>query len=387
MTRPHAAPLAPGRLSASSGPAARQPRASSFEELTVRRQNLRAACRDERVDSFAILSPANIRYLSGFTGSNGALLVTSDREILLTDSRYRTQAGEESDCDIQIAKGPLIDALVQCARRLGVTRLAFEGNRISFYDHTRLVAARGAIRLKSLNQTVERLRLVKSTSEIAAIRAAVALNSAALEQALRRFKPGTTELDLAAEIEYSMRRLGSDGVAFETIVASGPRSALPHARPTANEIAADQLLLIDMGALAFGYSSDMTRTFAVGALEGSRARRMYHAVWEAQLAALDAVKPGVQASAVDFAARQVLRRKGFDKLFIHSTGHGLGLEIHEAPRLGRREAARLEAGMVVTIEPGVYAEGFGGVRIEDTVVVTPKGCEVLTPTTKELRSL
>lgn len=358
-----------------------------FKELKARREKLRDACRDERVGAFAVLSLPNIRYLSGFTGSNAALLVTRDREILFTDSRYKTQAPEESDCDIHIAKGSLIDALVKYAQRLGATGLAFERNRISFDDHKRLVAGRSRIRLKGLSHVVERLRLVKSPAEIAAVHAAVNLNSAALEQALRRFNPGATELDLAAEIEYSMRRLGSDGVAFDTIVASGTRSALPHARPTANEIAPDQLLLIDMGALAAGYASDMTRTFAVGILKGSKAKRMYHAVWEAQLAALDAVKPGVPASAVDFAARHVLRRSGYDKLFIHSTGHGLGLEIHEAPRLGRREAARLEAGMVVTIEPGVYAEGFGGVRIEDTVVVTPNGCEVLTPTTKELRSL
>jgi Xaa-Pro aminopeptidase len=358
-----------------------------FEELKARREKLRDACREQRVGAFATLALPNVRYLSGFTGSNATLLVTGDREILFTDSRYRTQAAEESDCDVHIAKGPLIDALLQFAPRLGVTRLGFERNRISFDDHQRLAAKRGPIRLKSLSQTVERLRLIKSPAEIAAIRAAVDLNSAALERALRRLKTGTTELDLAAEIEYSMKRLGSSGVAFETIVASGSRSALPHARPTANAIAPDHLLLIDMGALAAGYASDMTRTFAVGILKSSKAKRMYHAVWEAQLAALDAVKPGVPASAVDFAARHVLRRNGFDKLFIHSTGHGLGLEIHEAPRLGRREAARLEAGMVVTIEPGVYAEGFGGVRIEDTVVVTPNGHEVLTPTTKELRSL
>jgi Xaa-Pro aminopeptidase len=361
--------------------------ASSFEAFRVRRDELRAACRRERADAFAVIALPSVRYLSGFTGSNAALLITSDREILFTDSRYQTQAADESDCEIHIGKGSLIDVLAQVARKIGVTRLAFERNRISFDDHQRLVAARDTIRLKGLSQIVERLRLVKSPAEISVIRTSVDLNSAALEQALQRFKPGATELDLSAEIEYCMKRLGADGVAFETIAASGPRSALPHARPTANKIASDQLLLIDMGALVAGYASDMSRTFAVGKLKSSKARRMYRAVLEAQLAALDAVKPGVQAAAVDFAARHVLRRYGFDKLFIHSTGHGLGLEIHEAPRLGRREAARLEVGMVITIEPGVYLEGLGGVRIEDTVVVTPHGCEVLTPTTKELRSL
>jgi Xaa-Pro aminopeptidase len=225
--------------------------------------------------------------------------------------------------------------------------------------------------------------MVKSAVEIATIKASVELNSAALEQVLSTFRHGTTEVDLAAEIEYRMRRLGADGPAFDTIVASGARSALPHAHPTAAAAANDQLLLIDMGAFVAGYASDMTRTFGVGRL-GSKAKRIYRAVLESQLAAIDAVKAGIPASSVDRAARSVLRRHGFEKMFIHSTGHGLGLEIHEGPRIGRKEATRLEAGMAITIEPGVYVEGFGGVRIEDTVVVTDTGCQVLTPTKKDL---
>jgi Xaa-Pro aminopeptidase len=230
---------------------------------------------------------------------------------------------------------------------------------------------------------VEIIRAVKSDAEIATIQASVQVNSAALEQALRRFKPAMTEVDLAAEIDYRMRRLGADGSAFETIVASGERTALPHARPTDHPLRADELLLIDMGANVAGYTSDMTRTFAIGKLD-SKKRRMHRAVLESQLAAIQAVKPGVTCAHVDGVARKVLRSFGMDKLFVHSTGHGLGLEIHERPRIGRKEAMKLETGMVITIEPGVYQEGLGGVRIEDTVVVTPSGSRVLTPTAKEL---
>jgi Xaa-Pro aminopeptidase len=333
-----------------------------------------------------VVALPNVRYLSGFTGSNGALLITTDRELLFTDPRYQTQAPTETDCDVKVGKGSLVVSAMAWATRLRLKRVAFERNRISYERYLELRKARGAIGLKALDGAIEELRLVKSNTEIETIRTAVLLNSEALGQALKRFKPGMTEIDLAAEIEFRMKCLGADGPSFETIVASGARSALPHARPTAGEIQPNQLLLIDMGATVAGYASDMTRTFAVGTLS-AKAKRIYHAVWESQLAAIDAIRPAVTANAVDQAARRVLRRSGYDKLFIHSTGHGLGLEIHEAPRVGKKIPRKLEPGMVITIEPGVYVEGFGGVRIEDTVVVTQAGHEVLTPTSKQLQAL
>lgn len=191
-----------------------------------------------------------------------------------------------------------------------------------------------------------------------------------------------TEKDLAAEIEFQQRKFGADGPAFESIVAAGPRSALPHARPTSERLGANRLLLMDTGALQSGYCSDMTRVVHLGTPSG-KAKRLYKAVCEAQLAAIDALKPKITAAAVDKAARDVLRRHGLADAFLHSTGHGLGLEIHEPPRLGRKDKTRLEAGMVITIEPGAYVEGFGGVRIEDTVLITAGGCEILTPTSRE----
>ncbi len=325
----------------------------------------------------------NVRYLSGFTGSHGALLLTKDRSFLFTDPRYQIQAAQESDCELKIAKGLLLKELSTWSKRLRLPSVAFEQNRISFEDYKQLRESSEGIRLRPVVGVIESLRMVKSASEIAAIKASVELNSAALEQALCHFKPSMTEIDLAAEIEYRMRRLGADGPAFESIVASGPRSALPHARPTNSSIGRDELLLMDVGANTAGYASDMTRTHATGRL-GSKKKRMYRAVLESQLAAVDAVKPGVSCASVDRAARDVLRRFGMEKMFIHSTGHGLGLEIHERPRVGRKERTKLEAGMVITIEPGVYQEGLGGVRIEDTVVVTPHGSQVLTSTGKEL---
>jgi len=350
-----------------------------------------AALRAERLDAFLVTALPNVRYLAGFTGSNAVLLVSEDRSLLFTDPRYQTQGPLESDCEVRVAKGSLLVQAMSWAKRLRIKRLGFERNRISFDQHQVLLKERTTkgsppMRLKPIAGAVERLRMVKSEAEIATIRAAAGLNSEAFEQTLAHFKPGITEVDLAAEVEYRMRRLGADGPSFDTIVASGPRSALPHAHPTDAPVSRDELLLIDMGATVAGYASDMTRTLAVGKLS-PKARRMYHAVWESQLAAIQAVRPGVTCNTVDRAARRVLARYGFEKLFIHSTGHGLGLEIHEGPRIGRREPTVLEAGMVITIEPGVYLEGFGGVRIEDTVAVTANGCEVLTPTGKELRIL
>lgn len=359
---------------------------TEHSEHEYRRARLLPGLKKAHAGAFLTTALPNVRYLSGFTGSNAALLMTADRAVLFTDPRYQTQAPQESDCEIKIVKGPLLPEVGKWLKRLKVKALAFEQNRISFDEYQQLKEAGKDVRLKPLAGIVEELRMVKSPAEIATIRASVQLNSAALEQALAQFRPSMTEVDLAAEIEYRMRRLGADGTAFETIVASGRRSALPHAHPTDHAIQTDQLLLVDMGASVAGYASDMTRTHAVGKL-GAKVRRMYRAVLESQLAAIDAVKPGIPCANVDRAARQVLRSYGLDKLFIHSTGHGLGLEIHERPRIGRKEETKLEPGMVITVEPGVYDEALGGIRIEDTVVVTEHGCEVLTPTPKDLAVL
>jgi Xaa-Pro aminopeptidase len=224
--------------------------------------------------------------------------------------------------------------------------------------------------------------MIKSETEIATIRESVRINSEAYERVLKRVRPGVRELDIAAEIEYQMKMLGAEKPSFDTIVAAGKRSALPHAHPGEYRLGANELLLIDMGASLHGYSSDMTRVAHLGRVPG-RVQEMYRAVLEAQLAGIDAVRPGTTAGRVDAVTRNVLKRHKLDKAFVHSTGHGLGLEIHEMPRLGKKDPTPLQAGMAVTIEPGVYVEGVGGIRIEDTVLVTQTGCEILTPTSKE----
>jgi len=354
-----------------------------FAGRRARVMPLLSESKETKADAFVTTALPNVRYLTGFTGSNAALLITPLRAILFTDPRYAMQSAQEADCDIRIAKGPLAKKVAATVLRLRLKSVAFELNRLSFEDHEQLKELLKGVELKAIRGLVETLRMVKSADEIATIRASVKLNSAALEQAIGRFKAGMMELDLAAEIDYRMRLLGADSNAFDTIVASGARSALPHAHPSAHPIGANELLLIDMGATVAGYTSDMTRTYVVGKAE-TKIRRMYKAVLDSQLAALALLKPGITCAKLDRAVRDVLRGYGLDKLFVHSTGHGLGLEIHERPRIGRKEAVKFEAGMTVTIEPGVYEEGTGGVRIEDTVVVTGRGCEVLTPTKKEL---
>jgi Xaa-Pro aminopeptidase len=338
---------------------------------------------ESKAEAFLTTALPNVRYLTGFSGSNAALLITPQRTILFTDPRYKTQSVQQSDCDVRIAKGPLAKEVSSYAMRLRLKSLAFELNRISFEDYQQLAELLKGVRLKAVGGLVETLRMLKSADEIATIRASVHLNSTALDQALSHFKANMSEIDLAAEIDYRMRLLGADGNSFDTIVASGSRSALPHAHPTPHRIQRNELLLIDMGSVVAGYASDMTRTFVVGSAE-TKIRRRYKAVLDSQLTALALLKPGLSCAKVDRAVRNVLRGYGLDKLFMHSTGHGLGLEIHERPRIGRKEAVKLETGMTITIEPGVYEEGIGGIRIEDTVLVTEQGCEVLTPTRKDL---
>jgi Xaa-Pro aminopeptidase len=360
--------------------------------LPARRARAAAELAGLSLDALLVSHLPNIRYLTGFTGSNGLLILGADaRSVLFTDPRYEVQAHEESampDCRVRVEKSALLPAAARAVRRVARHRVGFEATRISYRAHAQLAERlKGCPELVPTEGFVERHRMLKSPEEIASIREAARLNSAALERSLRSVRIGTTtENELAAEIEHQMRRLGADGPAFETIVAAGPRAALPHARPTSAKISPGALLLIDMGASLRGYASDMTRVLAVGPPR-RRHRLLYRAVAEAQQEAVAAVRPGVQAGAIDQTARRALAKRQLDHLFTHSTGHGLGLEIHEPPRLGRKDATPLAEGMTITVEPGVYLPGDCGIRVEDTVVVTASGCEVLTPTTQELRVL
>jgi Xaa-Pro aminopeptidase len=359
---------------------------SEFEQ---RRSALAGALAERKIDAMLVSFLPNVRYLTGYTGSSGLLLLSSSGDAtFFTDPRYRIAAAAEVSCRIKISVGPILPDVISLIARNKFRRIGFEKSRLGYEQHE-FLKSRSPARsiLDPLPALIETFRMVKSAGEIALIRRSVHANSQAFERAVQSIRPGrTSESDLAAEIDYRMRKLGADRPAFETIVAAGERSALPHAQPSATILRRNELLLIDMGATLAGYASDMTRVMFLGR-PGARIKRIYGAVLEAQLAAIDAVRPGVSASHVDAQARLALKKRGLDKAFVHSTGHGLGLEIHEPPRLGKNDKTRLQEGMAITIEPGAYLEGFGGVRIEDTIVVTKFGCEVLTPTSKALREL
>ena len=354
-------------------------------EFEQRRQAVSGGLAARKLDALLVSFSPNLRYLSGFTGSNGNLLVLRDKAILFTDPRYTIQAGQEAACQVHIAKGALSLDVAAAIQRLGLKRIGYEPARMHC-DLRDSLQSRLPMRasLVAAPGWIEELRMVKSAEEIARIRRSVETNSRAFEHVAARVRHGMKEQDLAAELEYRMRRLGAEKPSFETIVAGGVRSALPHAQPTAAPLREGGLVVVDMGAVQEGYCSDMTRMLFLGK-PGAKVKRAYRAVLEAQLAAIDAVRAGVTTARVDAAARKVLKGYDLERAFVHSTGHGLGLEIHEPPRIGKRDQMRLQAGMAITIEPGVYLEGFGGIRIEDTVVVTERGCEILTPTSKELR--
>lgn len=356
-------------------------------EFASRRTALQRRMAEDKLDAFVVGYGPNVRYLTGFTGSNGLLVMLPDRAVFFTDPRYRIQAAQEVDCPARVAAGPILTRAAVLLSRAKSHRVGFEKSRLSVEAFQTLKDALPMrCSLEPVTGWMERQRMVKSPAEIAAIRRSVDLNSRAFETASKHVRPGMRESELAAELDYRVRREGAEGSAFETIVATGARTALPHARPTAAKVPARGMILVDMGAMLEGYASDMTRMLFLGRPE-PRAKRAYQAVLEAQLAAIDAVRPGVSAQTVDRAARRVLARHGLERAFVHSTGHGLGLEIHEPPRIGKKEAMPLEESMVITIEPGVYLEGFGGIRIEDTVAVTGNGCQVLTPTGKNLNIL
>ena len=357
-----------------------------------RLEKLASAMRTSGPAALLVTHLPNIRYLCGFTGSAAVLAVRvgprgTAKAAMFTDGRYTEQARSEVEgARVVIAKGTALNAAVrwlESAAEIGV-----EAEHLTLAQRNAVAGARGRKRtpVKATRNLVEDLRLVKDEQELQAIRKAVNLGASLLDTAVQAIRPGVSELEVAAEIEYAARRAGADAMSFETIVAAGPRSALPHGRASSHAIPRRGFVVLDFGVILGGYCSDMTRTVHVGRASAD-SRRLYQAVLEAQQAATAAVREGVAAGAVDEAARAVLRRAGYGKFFTHSTGHGVGLEIHEAPRVARRQPARLRAGMVITIEPGAYLGGQGGVRIEDMVAVNAKGCEVLTPAPKELIEL
>lgn len=349
-----------------------------------RLQRLRASLAQSQIDALLVSALPNVRYLTGFTGSNALALVTADEAVLLTDFRYATQVKHEVAAEVQVVieQMSLWTRLWKELRQLpAVEVIAFESAHVTHQDAARFVTEGGegaAWKWRPALNLVEVLRESKDETELAHIRAAVQIAEHALARTLPQVRAGLTELAVAGILEYEMRLAGSERTAFETIVAAGPRSALPHARASAHVIAAGDLLLFDFGATSGGYVSDITRTFIVGRAPDARQQEIHNVVREANGSASAAVRAGMRGRDADALARDYIERRGFGAAFGHSTGHGIGLEIHEAPRLAKTAEAPLPPGAVVTIEPGIYLEGWGGVRIEDDVVLTTDGPERLT---------
>ncbi len=361
---------------------------SVAEAREARQAALRGRLAADELDGLIVTHLPNIRYLTGFTGSSGILLVLPAATILLTDFRYEAQAPAEvgGAATVEIAAADLWDRAAKLLRGIPVKTLGFEDDVATVATLRRAAEAAQGVELRPAGGRVERLRARKSAWEVAAIREAARLAGEAFESAAGAVRPGVTERDLAAVLERELRRRGSEWHPFPTIVASGPRSALPHARTGGRSVERGDLVLLDFGAQLDGYCADLTRTVVVGRAD-ERQRAMYELVREAQQRARDGVRAGMSGSAADALARGVIEARGYGAAFGHSLGHGLGLEVHEAPRLGRSNGEPLPEDAVVTIEPGVYFVGWGGVRLEDDVWLTGAGAELLSDGRTELREL
>jgi Xaa-Pro aminopeptidase len=353
--------------------------------MSTRPDRLTELLPDAGVDAILITSLVNVRYLTGFTGSNGVALLGPNVRAFATDFRYIEQAAEEVEpsFDRLPASPDLLEAAAE-ALPPGELRLGFEEANLTVREHARLrEKLPDRIELVGTNGLVERLRAVKEPGEVAAIRAAAALADEAFEELTSQGLVGRTERELATALEFEMRRRGAARASFDPVVAAGPHGALPHARPRDSEVHAGQLVVIDWGAQLDGYSSDCTRTVAAG-LATERGAEVYQVVLEAQLAGLQGISGGASGREVDALARRTIDAAGYGEYFGHGLGHGVGLEVHEEPRLGQRSDSVLEPGNVVTVEPGVYLPGELGVRIEDLVVVTATGCDILSRLSKAL---
>jgi Xaa-Pro aminopeptidase len=357
-------------------------------DVAARAGRLRELFAAAEIDALLVTFLPNVRYLTSFTGSSAMLLVTKDTLVFTTDGRYRTQsaeqlgaAGVDANIEVSTTMAGQRDAL---ARALDpADRVGLEAHAVTWSQQRAFADTLAGHELVATEGLVERLRRVKEPGEVARIHAACLIADDALAAMLPRLYDGPTERDFALELEVEMRRRGASGNSFDPIIASGPNAAKPHARPSSRRVERAELVVIDFGCIVDGYCSDMTRTVSVGD-PGSDARHVWDVVRESQSAGRDAVRAGIDCAEVDRACRDVIAAAGWADAFVHGTGHGVGLEIHEAPRVAASARDTLETGSVVTVEPGVYLPGVGGVRIEDTVVVTSGGSDPLTAFPKEL---
>lgn len=346
----------------------------------------RALLAEHGLDALLVHQAANRTYLSGFTGSAGIVLLTAAEALLLVDFRYVDQAaGEAPGFEVIKSDRQFIETLTEAVHDRRLRRVGFESESVTVKQHREYMAHLAPAELVPLDG-VDRLRWVKDADELARIQQAVAIADAAFAHVRSLLRPGVAERDIALELEFYMRRHGAEKEAFETIVASGPRSALPHGRASDRILQAGDFVTLDFGAVYRGYVSDCTRTVVLGQ-PTAKHREIYATVLAAQQAALGGIRPGITGRAADGIARGVIIEAGYGEAFGHSLGHGVGLAVHEGPTLSPREEAVLAPGMVVTVEPGIYLSGWGGVRIEDLAVITDEGCRSLTSAPKELLAL
>ncbi|MEJ2207540.1 MAG: Xaa-Pro peptidase family protein [Anaerolineae bacterium] len=350
--------------------------------MSTRLEKLRNSMAEGELDAMLVTQPENRRYLSGFTGSAGTLVITPDQAILITDFRYYEQVARQApEFELARIRTKLADLLPGLLQDLGVARLGFESQHLTVDQYRELTDATGDVEWQATKEMVERLRAVKEEDEVEALRRSAALTDAAFAHLLSVIQPGMTETQAAWEIEAYMRSHGASKVAFDLIVAAGPNGALPHARPGTHIIQEGEPIVCDIGCVIDGYCSDMTRTFCLGQPEAH-----YLEVWQivlrAQEAAEAAIEPGMTAVEADALARRVIEQAGYGEQFGHGLGHGVGLAIHEKPRASRLSDEVLEADMSLTVEPGIYLPGEFGVRIEDLVMIRPGGVEVLSQSPK-----
>ncbi len=355
--------------------------------MSSRLVRLRRELKERGLDALLVSSLPNVRYLTGFSGSNGLCVVTGTDMVLITDSRYARQSRMEARrCKRVVTSLGLFEA-VAADGMLGKRRkVGIESHHLSYAQYRSLKRLFPRQRFSGHAEIVESLALVKDPAEIESIRNAALISGRVLSEIVPLLRPGVREADIAAEISFLQKRHGGERDAFEPIVASGERAVLPHAVPTGKKIRSGEMVILDFGTTCNGYCSDITRTVAMGKTS-RRAREMYALVLDAHTAAMAAARAGLPARDLDAVARERLRKAGYGRYFVHSLGHGIGLNIHERPRISPLSTERLQAGSVVTIEPGLYVPGVGGVRIEDDVVLTRTGCRVLTDAPRELMIL
>lgn len=335
----------------------------------------------ESLDALLVMSAENRRYLSEFTGSSGALIITKESRFLMSDFRYKAQGAEQAEeFEFILQEKGLLESIVSFMNSKGLKRIGFEGEHVNYNTYSQLIKSFDVV---PLTGEVEKIRLIKTDEELDLIIKACEIADQSYEYILTYVKAGMTELEVKNELEAHMTSLGASGPSFDTIVASGHRGALPHGVASDKVIEDGDMVTLDFGAWYKGYASDITRTFAVGSVSPEM-EEIYNIVLESQLKSLDEIKAGMTGKEADSIARDVISAKGHGEHFGHSLGHGLGLEVHELPGLSQKSTMTLEPGMVITIEPGIYVDGLGGVRIEDDAVVTEKGLKKLTHSSKKL---